>query len=652
MYEASFGLKRRPFAATPDPTCFLAAGPIQAALDEIVVCVEQGQGISVLTAPAGTGKTLLCERLNCELGDRFHVVILRHSTFLTRRSLLQTLLCELGHPYQLPSEHELRLELLPAIRQLRPDREALVVICDEAHHLSESLIEELRILADFADSGRPLVRLVLAGQLALEEKLTHPSLSAFNQRIRAQVDLPIFDHAGSLDYIDYRITWGGGRTDEIFTAAAMEIIARASDGVPRCINQLADHSLLLAFVAEQCPVPEETVLEALNDLRQLPLHWNESSLLRMSYRASQNSSDDQDPATEFTHQHETQGFESTVESHSSDYHGAESSAFEVGAFEPVQIQPSSARIESIEPVEPVETQEIRVDVRSDDWRNALNLFAKSPVESHADSMPSRDAIEIATGAGSRSALLSIEVGSPSERVSNSEHRDHQSRGTMETPVTISAKVDERFNSRQTQESARSNTPDFTEEVVLDRYASIDAGLPFIEISATDNSRTTEVRAVPSTTHVVTETFPESHDRQFDPADVDHSITTEPEDYVLESVRNLIDIVSERRRNRESQESAVEQPDSAPFVDRIDPSHPLTGPAGMQEPAGNSIVETLLRGPGIAVEAPDSNATHGDSEAAYDPEWEAVETETVERTEKPRPFRYLFSMLRRKQQQMK
>ena len=37
MYESQFLLKRRPFAATPDPKCFLASGSIQAALDELVV---------------------------------------------------------------------------------------------------------------------------------------------------------------------------------------------------------------------------------------------------------------------------------------------------------------------------------------------------------------------------------------------------------------------------------------------------------------------------------------------------------------------------------------------------------------------------------------------------------------------------------------
>ncbi len=276
MYESQFLLKRRPFAATPDPRCFLAAGSIQAALDELVVCVEQGQGIAVVSAPAGVGKTLLCERLGTELKSHFEIVLLRHASFPTRRALLQTILAEMNHAYQRQDEQELRLELVPAIRALNPSRDALVLICDEAHGLSEDLLEELRILSDLAENGRPLVRLVLVGQPALEETLARPGLEALNQRIRAHVCLESFNRLSSLDYIDYRITWAGGRTDEVFTPEALELICRASQGMPRCINQLCDHALLLAYVSEQKPVSAETIRVALQDLRQLPLHWNES----------------------------------------------------------------------------------------------------------------------------------------------------------------------------------------------------------------------------------------------------------------------------------------------------------------------------------------------------------------------------------------
>ncbi len=274
MYEAFFGLQRRPFAASPDPQCWYAGGPYQAAIDELVVCAEQGQGIAMLVAPAGAGKTILCERLVRELSPRFDTVLLRHATFNTRRSLLQTLLCEMQQPFDKPTDQELRLGLAPVLRRLHQLGRALVLIVDEAHLLSESLLEELRILSDQAQEGKPLVRLILVGQPGLEEKLVHPAMQALNHRIRAQVALTTLSRQETADYLDYRLTWAGGRTDELFSADAVDLVCQAADGLPRCVNQLCDHALLLAYVAEKQPASASHITAALDDLKHLSLPWN------------------------------------------------------------------------------------------------------------------------------------------------------------------------------------------------------------------------------------------------------------------------------------------------------------------------------------------------------------------------------------------
>src|SRR5215471_17780515 len=99
MYEAYFHLQKRPFAATPDPTCFFAPEPVQEALDELVLRTENGQGIGLLMAPAGTGKTLVCRRIASELADRFSPILLANANVPTRRALLQSILYELGRRY-------------------------------------------------------------------------------------------------------------------------------------------------------------------------------------------------------------------------------------------------------------------------------------------------------------------------------------------------------------------------------------------------------------------------------------------------------------------------------------------------------------------------------------------------------------------------
>ncbi len=283
MYEPFFGMERRPFSATPDPGCFFSSSELQTVLEELTVCVERGQGIGILTAAAGIGKTLLCQHLAASLRQRdeakpqFECVYLANSNFPTRRSLLQAILFEMGDEYSRRDEPELRIDLRSRLLSLRPQREALVLIVDEAHLFADELLEELRTLSDLADDGSSLVRIVLSGQHELEERLTDRAFDALNQRISKHVYAESFTHSESVDYIQHRLDWSGCDIESVFSEEALGVIARASGGVPRCLNQLCDHSLLLAFASDQKPVSESTVREALEDLKQLPLHWNDVS---------------------------------------------------------------------------------------------------------------------------------------------------------------------------------------------------------------------------------------------------------------------------------------------------------------------------------------------------------------------------------------
>ncbi len=275
MYETFFGMTRRPFSATPDPNCFVATDSVQEALDGLSVCAESGQGIGILTGPAGTGKTLLCEKLVSELGAQFETVFIGNSNFETPRSLLQGILYELGHPYSRMSEQELRLELQTAVKKIRSTTRGLILVIDEAHLLSEELLEEVRSVTNLIDDGEPLIRVILSGQSILEENLTSPTLQALNQRVRSQVYLEPLTRDESIEYIARRLEWVGSDIEGIFSEDAIHFVVHASDGIARCLNQLCDHSLLLAYVAGQQPVDIKTVREALEDLKQLPLHWNE-----------------------------------------------------------------------------------------------------------------------------------------------------------------------------------------------------------------------------------------------------------------------------------------------------------------------------------------------------------------------------------------
>ena len=53
------------------------------------------------------------------------------------------------------------------------------------------------------------------------------------------------------------------------------MVHKATDGVPRLINQVCDHVLLLAYAAGIRRIEPAHVEEAWADLQQLPTPWNE-----------------------------------------------------------------------------------------------------------------------------------------------------------------------------------------------------------------------------------------------------------------------------------------------------------------------------------------------------------------------------------------
>ncbi|MEW4487943.1 AAA family ATPase [Thalassoglobus sp. JC818] len=278
MYEEFFGLDKRPFNNIPNPDLYVDLESSKKSLDELFNCVMQSRGIGVLTAPAGLGKTILCKKLAELAASRFQTILLGTATFSNRLDLLQHILYEFGIEYEGLNEHEARLKIMDAARAISNEGRNLLIIVDEAHLLNSRLFEELRVLADYAPDGESLIQLVLSGQFELEEKLVHPSLSAFNQRVAVQTCLKLLSLEESITFIVERLRMCGVATPgDVLDESALETICRASDGNPRCLCQLTDHSLILAFAEELKPFQQATVLAALEDLKELPLHWNDVS---------------------------------------------------------------------------------------------------------------------------------------------------------------------------------------------------------------------------------------------------------------------------------------------------------------------------------------------------------------------------------------
>jgi type II secretory pathway predicted ATPase ExeA len=274
MYEELFQTADRPFRATPDARYYFPFESMEQTRQTVLRAVRRAEGPAVVMGNVGLGKSLLALLLAAELQERFDVVRLHAARICTRRALLQSILFELQLPYRDLSEGELRLSLMERMEpSQRHAPEGLVIVVDEAHTLPVKLLEELRLITNFARQGQSRARLVLIGGLQLEETFSLPELNSFNQRIAARCYLQPMNRQQTAEFVAHQFQRIGVDAGQVITRDAIEHVYIASDGVPRLVNQVMDHALILAVANGQTPVSAALVQEAWSDLQQLPVSW-------------------------------------------------------------------------------------------------------------------------------------------------------------------------------------------------------------------------------------------------------------------------------------------------------------------------------------------------------------------------------------------
>jgi hypothetical protein len=142
----------------------------------------------------------------------------------------------------------------------------VVVIVDEAQHLSHAALEELRLLSCIDAQDRRIVSIALTGQPTLDDVLDHASMAPLRQRTRLRQRLRPLDSTETPEYIRHRIGVAGGNADDIFTPAALREIQRLTSGTPRLINTLCDSVLMFCKVAQQKHVDVEMLTNVVDEL--------------------------------------------------------------------------------------------------------------------------------------------------------------------------------------------------------------------------------------------------------------------------------------------------------------------------------------------------------------------------------------------------
>ncbi len=268
-YLQHFKLSEQPFRLTPDPDFIYWSKQHARAKAYMESTIWLADGFVVITGEIGSGKTTLLQSFLSEVEDNVVYAVVSQ-TQLTPTQFLQAVLTEFGFkPFNMRKVELLDMLNMFLIEQYSNGKK-VVLIVDEAQNLSRKVLEEIRMISGIETHKEKVLRIILAGQPELRDKLDAPSLKQLVQRVRLRFHLLALDRRETEEYIKHRLAVGGREGDGLFTDGCFDIIYRFSGGVPRLINTLCDTALLCSFADEKASVDETDVLSAVDEL-----NWKE-----------------------------------------------------------------------------------------------------------------------------------------------------------------------------------------------------------------------------------------------------------------------------------------------------------------------------------------------------------------------------------------
>lgn len=264
MYLDYYGLRQKPFEGTPDPSFFYYSKAHKEALAAMQYGVEQNKGLILISGDVGTGKTTLIHTYLKNLDSSVLPVYIDYP-FVSMSQLLKYLAEKLGVTVPLS---QIPLDLSEAIMkrlvELKHQGRRVVLIFDEAQHLSIKTLEFIRLLSNFQTEEEKLINIMLIGQTELLAKIESPELRQLRQRIVIQRVLTPLDFDETVNYIEHRLLVAGA-FENPFTKKAVQLIFRETRGIPRLINVLCDNALLAGFIARSKSITPSIVKRVIKE---------------------------------------------------------------------------------------------------------------------------------------------------------------------------------------------------------------------------------------------------------------------------------------------------------------------------------------------------------------------------------------------------
>ncbi len=265
MYYNHFGLSQAPFKITPNTEFFFNGGNRGPILEALIYAITHGEGIIKVTGEVGSGKTMLCHMLPKRLPPHVETVYIANPS-VSPEEILHTIAFELQLALDRGAS---RLEVMQALHDFLIKRHAegkrVVVFVEESQSMPLATLEEIRLLSNLETKNDKLLQIVLFGQPELDDNLRQPHIRPLRERITHSFRLEPLAPGEIREYLMFRMRAAGYRGPDLFSGSVISGIARASLGLTRRVNLIADKALLAAFSENTHTIKPKHIEAAVRD---------------------------------------------------------------------------------------------------------------------------------------------------------------------------------------------------------------------------------------------------------------------------------------------------------------------------------------------------------------------------------------------------
>ena len=267
MYDLFYGFSEEPFRLSPDHSFAFQHRSYKRARAYMAYAFMRAEGFVMVTGRPGTGKTTLVGAVLEDLSSERAAIAQLVTSQLEADDLLRMVAYEFGVDISIRDKGTLLQSLARLLQRWEREGKRALLIVDEAQALTKPAMEELRMLTNLQQRGKPLLQIFLLGQPELRELVLLPELEQVHQRIVAACHLSSLEADETEAYVRHRLETVGWNGDPAISEAVYPLVFKFSEGVPRRINLICSRLFLHGGVEEKHRLGVDDLREVVRELQ-------------------------------------------------------------------------------------------------------------------------------------------------------------------------------------------------------------------------------------------------------------------------------------------------------------------------------------------------------------------------------------------------